>query len=258
MEYQKTQEDKTREIFDMNNDPVLIFLKNQGDHQFKPGDILVRLYFIGDKWETEKVSSTTDTPKKYLYAFENELGIGYLKQYKTNGKLSETATCITQFDLGRCKFALDPEYADHIILCGDEEFKPTNSFKEKKKFRDRAINNNKKLIIGKDRVSIEAWIDQLKVGDTFYQGGYVPDMVVQQYEVLAVEDIPVSSYDSYYADRLIRNHGYTKRENVKSIKAKVIKHRWQQVGSIQKFNVPELIGSSITQKEPFPLSESDR
>lgn len=244
--------------YDLKNDPILKFLKHQDEHQFQPGDILIRMLKSGDEWKAEVASSTTNAPKKYLYAFENELGIGYIKQYKTDGKLNDVAKCLTSFDLSYGKFVLDPEYADHIIINGDEEFKPTSSFKEKKKFRDRAIANNKKIVLPKDRASMEVWMNQLKVGDTFYYGYNIPDMVDQKYEVIDIEDITVEGLDYYQMDSAKRKLGLSSLDKVRRIKLKLLKHRWHNVGNISKMWLNDLINRSITQKEPFPLAEYNK
>lgn len=258
MEYTKTSQDEAREKADLNSDPVLIFLRNQDDQQFNVGDVLIRMYRHGDEWKPETFSSTADTPKKYLYAFQNELGIGYVKPFKTNGKLSEVCACLTQFVSDTSKFVLDPEYADHIMLSDGEEFKPTGSFKEKKKFRDKAIANNKKLMVPKDNESVTAWFNNRKVGDEFYYGYSVPDMVESKYRVLEVTDKKVGSYDSYYADRLIKQLKVSKNDSIRVLKLEIIKHRWQIIGKFSELNVTDIFGQSILDKEPFPLTEAEK
>ena len=256
MKYEKTKQDKSREQYDLNNDPALLFLKHQENQQFTPGDILVRMYKHGDTWKIETASTTTDVHKKYLYAFENELNVGYVKQFKTNGQLSETSTCMTQFDFNNSKFVLDPEYADHILLSADEEFKPLSSFKEKKKFRDRAVAKNKDIIVPKDRTTLLAWINALVVGDVFHYGFYIPDMVAQKYRVLEITEVKVSSLDSYTANRLIMNDGFFKGDMIRRFKLEVLKHRWQDIGHITTLNTEDILRHSVTSKEPFPLAEA--
>jgi len=259
MEYVKTARDIALEKSDLTSDPVLIFLRNQDDQQFNVGDILIRMWRYGDsEWKPEVISSTTDAPKKYLYAFQNELGIGYIKSFKTNGQLSEVSQCITQLINNNSRFILDPEYADHLILGAGEEFKPTNSFKEKKKFRDKAIANTKKLLIPKDINSITTWFNNLKVGDVFYYGYSIPDMVGSQYKVIEMEDVKISSYDSYFGEMIARQLNKSKNDLIRKIKLENLKNRWGASGQFSVVNLTDLFGKSITDKEPFPLTEAQK
>ena len=89
MKYEKTQEDIRREQDDLRSSPIMRFLRNRDAFKFKVGDVLIKqtanrwLDSDDSKWKTD--THIVGTPKKYLYAFENELGIGYIRQFKTDG-----------------------------------------------------------------------------------------------------------------------------------------------------------------------------
>jgi hypothetical protein len=257
MDYTKTKQDIEREKYDLNNDPVLIYLRNQDETKFNVGDILIKMCPHGDKWLPERASSIGDTPKKYLYAFENELGIGYVKQFKQDGRLADTVYCMTTFDSRYAKFVLDPEYADHIILGEGEDFKPVNSFKEKKKFRDKAIANTKKLLIDKEPGSILAWINQLEIDDEFYCGYNVPDMIDQKYKVVSfVENTVSSSAANYDVERYFKFFGLKRSDTIRILTVEIVKHRYRPTGHKLTLSPIEFINmNSITEKEPFPLVE---
>ena len=258
-EYAKTTQDQDREKYDLNNDKILMFLKNQESLQFKPGDILIKMVKnYQDEWNAETVSYANSSPRKYMYVFENELGIGYIKAFLTSGKLAERAVCITEFDLSSNKFVLDPEYVDHILIGGDETFAPTNTFKERKKFREKAIANNKKIILPKDSASVFAWVNKLDVGHEFYFGYDIPNMVEQKYRVVAVKYIRMMDMDSYRRDRLIKNFGIKPQDSLKLVTLEVLKHKYRNVGDKEEFSIEDFLRSTITEKEPFPMAEGDR
>ena len=55
--------------------------------KFKIGDVLIRKkhYSATRGWETEMVSDRSNVPKKFYYVHENENGVGYVKQIKSDG-----------------------------------------------------------------------------------------------------------------------------------------------------------------------------
>ena len=72
--YTKTAADTKREASDIRNSPIMRFLKNQDHFKFNIGDILVRQTKYTGDWVTT-VTPGVAAPKKFMYVFENELGI---------------------------------------------------------------------------------------------------------------------------------------------------------------------------------------
>ena len=83
LKYEKTHSDRAREVSDIRRSPIMRFLKHQDYFKFNIGDVLVkqRRFTLNSEWETEVVVGV-NTAKKFMYVFENELGIGYVKQLR--------------------------------------------------------------------------------------------------------------------------------------------------------------------------------
>lgn len=258
-DYIKTQEDIDQEKSDLETDNILRFIKYRGDNHFKVGDVLIKMYRTwsdDQEWVTESVSSANPAPKKYLYAFENELGIGYLKTFKTDGKLSEAATCMTMFDYARTKFLLDPEYVDHILLSEDEEYDPIAAAKKNKQFRVQAINKNRKLALPRDSESVLKWLETLKPGQTFYYGYSVADMTTTKYKVIKTTNVKLSSMDTWNAERLMKKLGLRRTDSVKKIYVETVINSFGDSGDKVEFYADEFLERFITEKEVFPLKEN--
>lgn len=176
MKYTKTAQDKTRIKNDLENHKLMLILKDIKKCKFNVGDVLIKQRLVYSEsphansepeWVTCNVSSVNRAPVKYLYAFENELGVGYLKRLKPDGSgPDDKAICIINYDISKIRFMLDPDYADHMLI-GDGDFNYNAKYIESKNFREEAIKKNIELRIkGKD--SIELWFEKVKKGDTVW------------------------------------------------------------------------------------------
>jgi hypothetical protein len=169
----KTPGDSKKEKLDLERNVILRFLANQDYYKFKPGDILVKkeAEYQNDntiKWVTEE-NWKSETPQKYVYAFENELGIGYVKVLKNDGSGPKgQALCMATFDPKHTRFTLDPGYADHLLV-GEGEYKYNEDIERIISYRKEAIEKNKKLVIDTTTsVGAKRWWKSLKVGDLIY------------------------------------------------------------------------------------------
>ena len=108
---------------------------------------------------------------KFMYVFENELGIGYIKQLKVDGSgLTNTVQCVANLDPRYTRLSLDPEYAEHMLL-GEGEFDYSKEYHARKAYREEAIAKNNKLLIDiADDDRAYSWASSLKKGDEFYIG----------------------------------------------------------------------------------------
>lgn len=194
MKYEINQEDKRRiESFE-RNDPIIKFCKNKESFRFNLGDVLIKKYYAGKHikgpWVTEQVSGTIEAPKKYIYVYEDDQGIGYIKQILSNGKLSDIIVPMTNFDAERDKFELDPDYADHIMLADEGDvYKPNLAQQAKKKFREQAYKANKKLLVPINTCKAKYdFLKSLSVGDTFWLGYNMDGMSETKVEVVDVNE----------------------------------------------------------------------
>lgn len=195
--YEKTKEDESREASDLKSNAVMRWLLNQDAFKFNPGDIIIKKtrHFQfnphstqrSETWETEVITRATGAPKKYVYAFENQLGIGYIRQLKANGEgYCGTLICVANFDPENTRFELDPDYIDHTLV-GEGNFEYNVEYQQKKKFRQEAMEANKKLLVKtSSKKTLVAWFLGLKVGDEFWFGQTFDDLVATKYKITAI------------------------------------------------------------------------
>jgi hypothetical protein len=189
VKYEITQEDKQIVERDMKTDRVLKHLRNLSFYKFSVGDVLVRenrVHSNEDKevWKIELGSG--DIPHKYVYVFENELKVGYIRRLSVTGrKFVERPMCVTEFDPDYTRFKLDPEYADHMLLLGEEEvFDASLRYDTHKKRREALYRRNKKIAIQIPDVNAAiAWFKTLKIGDQIWWGYSINNVYKEPYFV---------------------------------------------------------------------------
>lgn len=206
LEYVKTADDAEREQSDIKTCPIQRYMKNQDQFRFNIGDILIKStkwYGGMREWHTE-CTAGTGTPTKFMYVFENELGIGYIKQLKVDGTgFTNSLICTSNFDPDNVKLMLDPDYVDHILLGGDEEFQYNSDYLDKKAFRLEAAAKNKKLLIGTQSVKTRlVWFHGLKVGDIFWCGSNINELEGNHYCVTSIRDDPKDRAPKFMQDDL--------------------------------------------------------
>jgi len=197
MKYEITQEDKDVMLRDMQSDRTLKHLRNLSFYKFTIGDVLIREEkyhnYQADKSEWKVKMASDNLAYKYVYVFENDLGVGYIRRLSVNGrKFVETPLCVTQFDPDETRFSLDPEYADHMLLASeDEEFDTKSRYDEAKKKREQINRKNKKIAISiPDEAAALAWMATLKVGDQLWYGWSIGGIEEKPYfvhEIVLVE-----------------------------------------------------------------------
>lgn len=181
MDFKLTQKELNEFKHDETVNPVIKYFKNKDAVKFNIGDVLVRQVARWEysphgnvaKWATDKVSSVSNAPKKFVYVFENEFGIGYIKQLRANGQgFTSYMVCTANIDFDHTRFVLDPDYADHLLLAGqDDKFAYQERFKQDKAAREEIYKYNKSLINRTDNVQeVHAIFDRLMPGDSIWIG----------------------------------------------------------------------------------------
>ena len=179
MKYEITQADKDIMARDLQTDRTLKYLNNLTFYKFNIGDVLIREEKHRDYshpgnfiWKT--VTAACGLNCKYVYIYENELGIGYIRRISVNGrKFVDNPMCVTSFDPDQTKFILDPEYADHMLFASEnDEFDTKSRYDAIKKKRERIVRLNQKLAIKIDKGEAAAieWMKKLKPGDQLWFG----------------------------------------------------------------------------------------
>ena len=204
--YEVTQEDRDIMARDMTTDRTLKHIRNLSFYKFSIGDVLIRQerrYVDADHYEW-KTSMHGNLPYKYVYVFENDLGVGYIRRLSVNGrKFVERPMCVTEFDPDTTQFVVDPEYADHLMLASEEDdFDTKSRYDEAKRRREQTNRKNKKLAIPMaDEAAALTWMQSLKVGDQFWFGHSIGGINKEPYyvnEVCLVEPPEWKKQNSSY------------------------------------------------------------
>ncbi len=202
MNYETTQKDQEKIKHSAQHDRILRFIEHKDEFKFNIGDVLIKKSRVGygdnQRYEAEKVSHTSDAPRKFLYFYENELGIGYIKPILSDGNPGIEVFPMTEYDADYVKFELDPEYAEHIILSDEgEAYDAAADHKRRKRFREKAYKANKKLLVPfittEDRL---IFLASLNIGEQFHMGSSMDLMVENKYEVVGISTIaPTDPWD---------------------------------------------------------------
>lgn len=260
MKYDLKPADNTKIAHSEKYDAILKFIKHKENFKFNVGDVLVKNVITGygdeRRWEPEQVSHISTASKKFLYFYENEDGIGFIKSILSTGKIGEAVTPMTEFDPDNIKFELDPDYAEHIILSDEnEEFNAAARHEHKKKFREKAYRANKKLLASTynngDRL---AFLHTLKVGDKLWMGHDMDQMVESQYEVLSMAVAPNS--DRWHRERFEKwkkENGITLEHITITVKQLTSKYP-NNIGSTQHIAY-DSYNRFMTIKTPYPMTE---
>lgn len=171
-----------------NHNATYQFLKNKNQFNFTAGDFLIKLNKRGDKWEVENVSSVSQVPKRYLCVYEDEFGIKYIRQLTSKGDVLPHITPLTEWS-NWTRYEIDPEFAEHIILNGEEEFDFAAQKRKEKSRRDRITRKNKKLVVAfKDMEAVDNFIKCKQPGDFLWIGYTIPDAANSKFEVLDIAE----------------------------------------------------------------------
>lgn len=236
LKYEKTVEDRGREIGDLKRNPICRFLKNQEAFKFNIGDIVIKQkrLTLNSEWETEVIPGVK-SPKKFMYVFENEVGIGYMKPLRVDGSGFTSEIVMTaNFDPDYVRFQLDPDFVDHMLI-GDDDFEYNKLYVSKKAFREEAIKSNKKILT-KTKATAKRleWLASLKTGDEFWMGDTFDDLPHCKYRVKrALTD----EHPLYIHVEIIDHIDYTKLNTTRDLNEGYFTFRY------------------VTMKQPFPVED---
>jgi len=263
VKYSKTREDKDREKHDMEQNPIMRYLKFKDHFKFTINDVLIkktRPWYGEAEWEIEKYQN--GAPKKYMYVFENEVGIGYLKQLCVDGKtFAKQLICTANFDPEYTKFEVDPDFVDNILI-GDEDkaFQYNKAYLDKKQFRDEAMKKNKLLLVHTGTlIKTYDWFNSLKVGDVFWCGYSWDDVMTCSMQVTDIKDDSLKCMPHWLLDRLGGNilnaKQYTKI--YRGIRVKILTDANQSyIGQINHFTGDHFLNWKISMQPLHPLTDA--
>ena len=270
--YEKTKEDDIREKSDLESNPIMRWLQNQDAFKFNVGDILIKKtlrrswnpqsHNHTETWDTEVITKNTGAPRKYVYAFENKLGIGYIRQLKVDGSgYTSQLICVANFDPVTTRFELDPDFVDHTLV-GEGDFQYNTEYLNKKKFRAEAMEKNKAIMVktSSDKQLIK-WYTGLKPGDEFWFGGTFDEFVGCKYRVLKIENVPAPAYrDTYNFNQTdaakVRLSQRTDLQWTK-MECEVLEHveTWTKPGSTKSFVISDFSWKKVSHTKPHPMKD---
>lgn len=185
----KLTKDDLKSIQDVREEsPVCRFFDHKGKVQFSIGDVLLKkTKNYDDKWETEKISYNSGMPKRYVYIYEDEHGVGFLKLLKTStGTLGKETICIAdELQDSHTKYVVDPDYMDSVLL-GDGGFDIKAVRKAVKIKKERIIAHNKAAQVKPTTLKeINNFFGSMMPGQSFFTGS-TDGRYTQEYKILSI------------------------------------------------------------------------
>ncbi len=188
MKPELSQSDKNSIEWSAKNDPVIKWIRNKNALSFQPGDILIKEEMMHSGiWQMVPVSPRSQVPKKYMFMYEDEYGIGYVKQLKAeSAEYVHNITCLASIDHDRIRFQVDPEYATHILLNGEGTYDHSVEYKLVKERREKVRQENLKLLAKRNQNNndVDAAFRSFVVGRKFWTAEDMAGTNRQELEVM--------------------------------------------------------------------------
>jgi len=154
------------------NSAVHTYLRNKQKTIFNIGDVLIKKFIPwndGSKVEVERVSKSSNAPKKYMCIHIDNYGVPYVKHLKVDGTLAEGIHSVCDMGLDSSWYEADPEFAEHILLGEDEKYDPLEKFRLDKEQRNKIKEANRRIREKTNtREEIKNLIDKISVGSYFW------------------------------------------------------------------------------------------
>lgn len=261
MNLSKSKNDEKKEAKDLVDDPTLVFLANINSYKFNVGDILIKKLLQWDEDGEKRVLSTEvdkiGAPIKYVYAFENKIGVGYIKKLKNDGKGPTKAMpiCITKVVQAEQHLMLDPDYAEHLLLSADEKFNYNAKYERLKLFREEALKKNEAISIKVVEDRSENELEHESDGETkqtkefkeFWRG-------MQAGDTIYASDIDLEDLGDVQFEVL-------KKSKNGNVKLKIVKdlNGWRDIGSEFSSTRSEFAEEyyCVSKQRPYPLTEDN-
>lgn len=202
MKVELTKEQEAEIKYALDNNSVRRWLQQKDNMKFEIGDVVLKYNLRTDyqtkkqSWVAENINSDNQLAQRYVYIYEDEFGIGYLKQLRVaNGSLGKELYCLTDFNLKEVKFEVDPEYAEKVLLDGEFDIKEIH----KASLRARKIVTKMNRKIGKKGKTVQDFndmFDNVKVGDTFWTTTDYTGRWIQEYKITKIEKVAIKDLES--------------------------------------------------------------
>lgn len=194
--------DEKKQLDDaLQSNSVRRWFRHRDNIRFEVGDVLVKYYKRTDTttskitWKVENINSDNKMAQRYVYVYEDENGIGFIKPLRlSDGALGKELSCMTDFDLDSCKFEVDPEYAEHVLLDADFDIKKIH----KASLVQRKIVTKMNRKIGfkpKSLQEFNEFFEKLKIGDTFWTSADFTGRYVSEYTLSKITKVSLTDLD---------------------------------------------------------------
>jgi hypothetical protein len=176
-------------------DTVIQYLINKHELNFNVGDYLIKQTRCYSKWKTQNISSVSNIPKRFICVHEDEYGVKYVRALSAMGERLPYICAVTNIS-DHERFVIDPDYAEHLILGGDDKFDFAHQKKKERAHRNKISKLNKKLIV-RFASSEDAWsyFNALPLNSTFYMGWSATDAIDRKFEILRISDTSINLKD---------------------------------------------------------------
>lgn len=196
MKFELTKSDQSILDRAVKNNITAKWLANKHNLKFEVGDVLIKLIkkYKTDTWVPENIVSDVKMPQRYVYVFEDEHGIGYIKPLRiSDGKLGVDLICLAEIDYDDNKFQVDPEFAEATLL--DAEYDIKKLHKNAHQGRKLAAKMNRKIGVKPTTLKeYNKFFETFQVGDTIYTShdytaSWVDKMVITQIEKVTIQEL---------------------------------------------------------------------
>mgnify|MGYP003498143637 CR=1 FL=1 len=217
MKVNLTAEEKKQVEVALQNNKVRQWIEYKSNMKFEVGDVLICKYLRTDYttkqdyWDIENIVSSNKMPQRYVYIYEDENGIGFMKRLRlSNGTLGKELLCMTEFNLSDTRFEVDPEYAESQLL--DTDFSIKELHKKANENKNIVVKMNRK--IGKKLATMEdhnTYFDTISVGDKIYTTLDYTGRYTRIYDIVDMKKVPIkiAANEDWYTQNFLKNNPQT-------------------------------------------------
>ena len=200
MKFELTDAQKDHIQYELERNIVRRWIDNRENIRFEIGDVLIKRTKQyspegePEKWNIEHVGSNKKMHQRYVYVFEDEHGIGFIKRLNVStGELGQDLWCMTEFDHSYQQFMVDPEFAESTLLGGEFDLKKIHE--GTLAARKVIIKMNRKIgVRPKTLKDFNDLVSKMKVGDKFwithdYTGRYMRECTLSAITKVTVQPL---------------------------------------------------------------------
>jgi hypothetical protein len=190
MKFELTAEYKKQLKHQLESSNIRKWFQNRDNMKFNVGDVIVKYFLRTDyktskqSWVMENINSDNKMAQRYVYIYEDEFGIGYIKPLRvSDGTLGKDIFCMIDFDYTCTKFEVDPEHAERVLLDADFDIRDIN----------KKIGQKPKSL-----QEINDIFDKVNVGDTIWITYDYTGRHFEEYTITAIKKVTLKDLEGGY------------------------------------------------------------